>query len=95
MVKEMRRVDVTKNAELLRLAQEVADTGDGVILQTEGTDLVTMLPAATRPTGIRRKRSKADLEAFWASAGSWADVDVDEFLRNVYEGRELGTRVDR
>ena len=27
-----------------------------------------------------------------AVAGSWADVDVDEMIRNIYEAREAGSR---
>ncbi|MBI2764859.1 MAG: DUF433 domain-containing protein [Chloroflexi bacterium] len=41
---------------------------------------------ATRSLG--RKHTTADLEAFLASAGGWAEVDTDRFLKDIYESRD-------
>ncbi len=49
-----------------------------------------------RPTKVsirpRRKRTKADYEAFLAAAGSWSDVDTDELKKHIYESRAISTR---
>jgi hypothetical protein len=36
------------------------------------------------PEGVRRMLA--------ATAGSWADLDVDEMIREIYEAREAGSR---
>jgi len=40
----------------------------------------------------KRERTKEDYEAFLSAAGSWSDVDIDEFLRKVYESRSIPPR---
>jgi hypothetical protein len=96
MVKQLRHVDVSDNPELMRLAEEVAQSGDSVMLTKGSKDLATISP--TSPSGRRlkpRELSPVDLEAFNSSAGGWADVDVDEFMKRVYEGRQSSKpRVD-
>jgi hypothetical protein len=87
MVKQLRHIDVSDEPDLKDLAEEVARSGVGLILQENGRMLATVSPVAGskfKPS----KKTKAELEAFWSSAGSWADVDVDEFMKYVYEGRQ-------
>jgi hypothetical protein len=89
MVKELRRLDVSKIPELQRLAQEVADSGEGLVLRDNDTDLAMVAPVKTRARGRRpRERTQADVEAFRSAAGSWADVDTEELKRWIYTGRE-------
>lgn len=40
----------------------------------------------------RKAKTKADYDAFIASAGGWANEDIDEFVKNTYTSRLLSTR---
>jgi len=40
----------------------------------------------------KRKRTPAAHEAFLSSFGSWSDVDVDTFLKDIYERRDVPSR---
>ena len=86
MVKQVRRIDVSKSADLRRLAEEVAASGESVILEENSLELATIVPSTAkwRP----KKPTKEDIEAFRSAAGSWHDVDVDEFMKYIYEGRQ-------
>lgn len=88
MVKEMRRLDVLGSPELSRLAEEVVKSGVGVVLHDAERDLAIIEPAPKRSRRKAREKTQAELEAFWSAAGSWADVDVDEFMKRVYEARD-------
>jgi hypothetical protein len=88
MVEELRHVDVSDRPELRDLAEEVARSGVGLVLQENGRALATISPMTPRRKFKPTKKTKAQLEAFWSSAGGWADVDVDEFMKYVYEGRQ-------
>lgn len=58
-----------------------------IVVEREDGEAVVLEPA--KATGRRkRKRTAADHEAFLSSAGGWSDVDVDTFLKNVYESRK-------
>ena len=96
VVKQIRHLDVSGNAELLKLAESVAQSGDSVVLADCERDLATIEPVAPTPKRvIPRHLSPDDVEAFNSSAGGWADVDVDEFMVHVYEGRSRAKpRVD-
>lgn len=39
-----------------------------------------------------RKKSKADIASFLASAGGWKDVDTDRLKEDIYESRHLSTK---
>jgi Antitoxin Phd_YefM, type II toxin-antitoxin system len=45
-----------------------------------------------KPRRPVRAKSEADYLAFLSSAGGWADVDTDSFLRDVYQSRDLPPR---
>ena len=65
---------------LARIFERVIGEGEAVVVETEAGALVALTP-------IARAKTAADYDAFLASAGSWADVDTDAFLKNVYESR--------
>ena len=68
------------SANLASILDRVISEGEEIIMETEEGALVAVTP-------IARAKTAADYEAFLASAGSWADVDTDAFLKNVYESR--------
>ena len=87
-MKKPRHVDVSENPELRRLAEEVASSGNPVVLADGVRDLATVSPASGSNRAMILKPSKADVLASQKAAGSWVDVDVEEFMRYVYEGRQ-------
>ena len=77
-----------------RLAREVVESGESIILKDRDIELITLVPfkPLTRTRKRLRELKAADEEASRSSAGSWADVDVDEFLRYIYDARDRGVR---
>jgi hypothetical protein len=93
MAQEREILDITDNPDLLRIAEEVRRSKTPRVLRAGDEDVAVVMPVADR-TERRRKRAKteADYQAFLDSAGSWADVDVDEFRRYIRERRDTGDR---
>jgi len=56
--------------------------------------VVAVLKPATR--GVvrlaRREPTAEDINAFEAAAGGWADVDTDQFVKDIYANRRIFTR---
>jgi hypothetical protein len=55
MAEELRSVDVSDSPELLRLAQEVAETGVGRVLRTADGELAVLKPVPKARKRTRRK----------------------------------------
>ena len=62
----------------------VEDAGKAVMLTEAGKSRL-------RRGGSAGKR-KSDIEAFLSSFGGWSDVDDEEFVARVYEGRSAPSR---
>ncbi len=56
-----------------------------VVIDTAGKDVAIVRPVRTRRWG--RRKTAADLAAFRAAAGGWADVDTDALIEFLYESR--------
>ncbi|HTE86077.1 MAG TPA: hypothetical protein VK821_15235 [Dehalococcoidia bacterium] len=96
MANERRRVDVrdmTETPAWVDLLEDVKMTRRPAIIRADGEDIAEIRPIGRRrATGIRAK-TKADHEAFLASAGGWKDiVDTDKFLADNEESRRLSSR---
>lgn len=64
-----------------------------VIVEYASGEKLVIKPLTTKKSVRRqRKRSKADIDAFRAAAGSWKDEDVDTFIQNIYESRQNSLR---
>jgi len=73
-------VDVTESKELRGLAEEVATSGEECILLSDGRELAVISPA--KKVVRRRTKTRADMEAFLSSAGSWKGlIDAEEFKK--------------
>jgi hypothetical protein len=94
MARELTAIDISNTPDLLRLVEEVAESGTPRILRRADEDVAVLLPvkkpASRRRTG--RKKTKEDYEAFRSSAGGWADVDTDKLIEDIYESRNISTR---
>ncbi|MGA7730811.1 MAG: hypothetical protein WCD37_06020 [Chloroflexia bacterium] len=62
----------------------VEDAGNAVLL--------TPVRKAKRRRAGSAGRTKADRAAFLSSFGGWSDVDDEEFVERVYEGRSAPSR---
>jgi len=93
MRREAMSIDVSHMPELLRLAEEVGASGEPRILKRDGEALAVVTPIVSR-SRLRggRVKSKADLEAFHASAGAWKDVDTDKLVAEIYADRRRSVR---
>jgi hypothetical protein len=94
MARELTPIDISNTPDLLRLAEEVAKSGQPRVLRRADEDVAVLMPVK-KPTSRRRtgrKKTKEDYEAFRSSAGGWKDVDVDKLLEDIYESRNISTR---
>lgn len=87
MLTDPKVVEITADTELLHLLKEA----EGNVLILEKGDTRYRLVKETE-TPVGGEKTSADYEAFLSAAGSWEEVDVDEFLANVYESRRRSTR---
>lgn len=93
MAKELRPMDISDLPDLVRLVEEVRTSNEPRLLRRSDEDLAVLAPvtAGREHRGARRK-TKADEEAFLASAGSWKDFDAEGFKRYVRERRDASSR---
>lgn len=96
MVRALEPLDISADLNLVRLAEDVAASGMPRLLRRDGEDVAVLMPVSAEPVVRRRtsprRRTKADHEAFLASAGSWQDVDTDQFIEDNYESRRSSSR---
>ena len=93
MAIESKPIDIGNLPELVTLAEEVRATNETRDLRRGDEDIAKIVPLRTMAR--RRKgpaKTAADFEAFLSSAGAWADVDVDAFLKANRESRDRSTR---
>lgn len=84
-------LDVSASPELLHLAEAVRRSGKPRVLRRGGETLAVIVPFPARGAVRLPQRvlTPRDIEAFHAAAGSWADVDVERFLSDVYTARDV------
>lgn len=88
MAKELKRIDISSIPELLRIVEEVRRANEPRLLRRDSEDVAIVMPV--KATSKHRRvvtKTEADYEAFRSAAGSWADVDTDKFIRDIYESR--------
>ena len=54
--------------------------------------VIKPLPMAKKSGRRTRKKTQADYDAFYSSAGGWHDVDIDAFLQQIQDSRAISTR---
>ncbi len=84
-------VDIAAWPELVRLAEDVRATGRPRTLRRAGETLAVIAPLPSAGGRRLKKRTLTPraIEVFRSAAGSWADVDVDRFLADVYAARDV------
>jgi len=96
MAKQPKSIDISDVPDILRLAEEVRRAGEPRVLRRDGEDLAMVVPMP-RPRKTRLKKpTAADYAAFRSAVGSWADIDTDTLIEDIYRARGEGTRpIDR
>ena len=99
MAKPMKSIDITNRPDLVAVAEEVRATGEPRLLRRNDEAVAIITPITSvrtrppkAPAGQRlkpRKMTEADIEAFFAAAGSWADVDTDKLIEDIYAARRV------
>ena len=71
----------------------VVHSQEEVLIENDRGEVAVLKPATLKKRPNRRRViSDADHKAFLSSAGSWSDVDVDAFIKNLRESRQISTR---
>ena len=92
MAKELAPLDISTNPDLVRLVEEVARSGERRVLRRADEDVALLMPLPSASRRTRRTRTPEDYEAFLASAGGWADLDLEGFLVENDDQRKRSSR---
>ena len=79
------------SSNISRFFEQVIRESKPVIVENEQGERIVLKPVASRKWR-GRKKTASDREAFLASLGGWKGVDVDQFLKDNEESRQLNTR---
>lgn len=96
MASEYAPIDISQGnvPDLAELAEEVRRTNRPRVLRRADVDIAVIAPVRKpgKPSSVRKK-SAADMAAFWSSFGGWADVvDTDQLKADIAESRRLSTK---
>jgi hypothetical protein len=92
MAERITPIDIGDAPELLQLAKEVHRSNESRVLRHAGEDLAMMVPLPRKQPSRRKKPTPEDYEAFRSAAGSWADVDTDKLIDDIYATRRRSNR---
>lgn len=88
MAEALKRISFDEFSDnLARILERVIREGESIVIEKGEGELVEVRPV-TPAKPIRRVVTREDDEAFLSAAGGWADVDIDTFLKDVYESRK-------
>jgi hypothetical protein len=91
MARDSEHIEIGHIPELLRLAEEVRASREPRVLTRDREEIAVLSPA--KPRRARRRKTKADYEAFLSSLGGWKDlVDTEKLKSDIYESRRISTR---
>jgi len=87
MEKQSKHIPFEEFADnLASIIEKVIHDHKPVYVESQSGELIEVKVAG--PTDPKRREFTADEDkAFLSAAGSWSDVDTDEFLKDVYESR--------
>lgn len=92
MAERITRIDIGDAPELLELAKEVHRSHEPRVLRHAGEDLAMMVPLSRKQPSRRKEPTPEDYAAFRSAAGSWADVDTDKLIEDIYATRRRSNR---
>jgi hypothetical protein len=93
MARQYKSTDIDDAPELLRLIDEVRSEDEPRVLKRAGEDVAILMPVQPRRRHTRTwQMTPEKLAAIQESAGTWADVDIDRFLQDIYADRAMADR---
>lgn len=93
MDRDLKPIDIREFPELRRLAEEVRDAHEPMVLRCGSEAIAKLVPVRRRADArTGRKKTEAEYQAFLGSAGAWEDVDVDAFLEANRVSRDRSIR---
>lgn len=92
MAEALKRIPFEEFSDnLVNIFERVIREHETVLVESD-TGAVVEVRHITVAKSRRRVKSQEDYEAFLASAGGWADIDIDAFLEDNEESRRFNTR---
>jgi hypothetical protein len=93
MTTEYASIDIGNAPSLGELADEVRRTNRPLVLKRADEDIAIISPVKkTMKRSPIKKKSAADMAAFWSAFGGWQDVDTERLKADIYESRRLSTK---
>jgi hypothetical protein len=87
MTEELKRISFEEfSTNLTEVIERVIHEHESVLVESESGELVEVKPVSPAKSR-KREFTKEDDEAFLSAAGGWKDVDIDRFLKDIYESR--------
>jgi hypothetical protein len=89
MANEFRYLEISEGLDLAALADEVQRTGDAYILRRNGEKVAVLKPALPDEEKQYKnwRPSEEDIALALSAAGSWAHVDADRLIADIYAAR--------
>jgi hypothetical protein len=93
MAERASSIDISDMPDLLRVVEEVRASNKPRELTRDGETLAVLSPTGGRRSKRRTREPTAEeLASFRSAAGSWADVDTDKLVEEIYETRRRSIR---
>lgn len=96
MVHEPKTIDIDDEPALVRLAEEIGESGQARILRRGNENVALIMPLKTSELDLYRpgrEKTAEDYQAFLDAAGAWKGlVDTDKLIEDVYESRRTSSR---
>lgn len=87
MITEPKRIRVDPGSEIARILDEAKE--NPVILESSGDTFRLSYEKTEQVSGLDPEKIK---HAIAQTAGSWADLDTDKMIAELYQAREQGSR---
>lgn len=88
MAPALKTIDVTDLPELRRVAEDVRETQEPLLLRTGNDDVAILVPIEVSERSDERVRTQADHEAFLSAFGGWKGiVETEKLKAGIRAGR--------
>lgn len=93
MATEYTPIEISNAPSLSELVDEVRRSNRPYVLRQANEDVAVISPVKkmAKRSPIKKK-SAADMAAFWSAFGGWTDVDTDKLKADIYESRRLSMK---
>ena len=92
MVREIRRIAIRGDTDLLRILEDVHSDKQPRIVELGGKGLAAIIDLEDLSKVLTEEPTQEDRAVGMSAAGTWKDIDAEALKRYIHEGRERGTR---